>query len=122
MIDVDASADASTRSSWRWKLNQTGHVAGLAILTLDDAERDLTFQDICALMEERLPLLPPLRGAWWRFRSGSTTRTGSTTPISTSTSTSASCAAPGGARRSRRAGGPDRVAAARPLRPLWGST
>jgi diacylglycerol O-acyltransferase len=45
--------------------NQTGHVAGLAIL--DPSTKpggELTFQDICELMEERLPLLPPLR---WRL-------------------------------------------------------
>src|SRR3954453_7187824 len=45
--------------------NQTGHVAGLAILDPSTkASGDLTFQDVCALMEERLPLLPPLR---WRL-------------------------------------------------------
>jgi diacylglycerol O-acyltransferase / wax synthase len=45
--------------------HQTGHVAGLAVLdpsTKDGGE--LTFRDICRLMEERLPLLPPLR---WRL-------------------------------------------------------
>jgi diacylglycerol O-acyltransferase / wax synthase len=45
--------------------NQTGHVAGLAIL--DPSTKpggEFTFQDICRLMEERLPLLPPLR---WRL-------------------------------------------------------
>ena len=45
--------------------NQTGHVAGLAILDPSTKpSRELTFQDISALMEERLPLLPPLR---WRL-------------------------------------------------------
>src|SRR4051795_9807519 len=45
--------------------NQTGHVAGLAILDPSSKENgELTFQDICRLMEERLPLLPPLR---WRL-------------------------------------------------------
>jgi WS/DGAT/MGAT family acyltransferase len=45
--------------------HQTGHVAGLAVLdpsTKDGGE--LTFRDIRRLMEERLPLLPPLR---WRL-------------------------------------------------------
>jgi len=45
--------------------HQTGHVAGLAVLdpsTKDGGE--LTYRDICRLMEERLPLLPPLR---WRL-------------------------------------------------------
>jgi diacylglycerol O-acyltransferase / wax synthase len=44
---------------------QSGHVGGLAIL--DDSERaggKLTIDDICALMTERLPLLPPLH---WRL-------------------------------------------------------
>ena len=45
--------------------NQTGHVAGLAILDPSSKESgELTFRDICRLMEERLPLLPPLR---WRL-------------------------------------------------------
>jgi diacylglycerol O-acyltransferase / wax synthase len=45
--------------------NQTGHVAGLAILDPSTTPSgELTFKDICALMEERLPLLPPLR---WRL-------------------------------------------------------
>ena len=45
--------------------NQTGHVAGLTILDPSTKPSgELTFQDICALMEERLPLLPPLR---WRL-------------------------------------------------------
>src|SRR5204863_8583404 len=45
--------------------NQTGHVAGLAILDPSTKPSgDLTFEDICRLMEERLPLLPPLR---WRL-------------------------------------------------------
>ena len=45
--------------------NQTGHVAGLAILDPSTKEGgELTFRDICNLMEERLPLLPPLR---WRL-------------------------------------------------------
>jgi len=45
--------------------HQTGHVAGLAILDPSSKENgELTFQDICRLMEERLPLLPPLR---WRL-------------------------------------------------------
>jgi diacylglycerol O-acyltransferase len=45
--------------------HQTGHVAGLAILDPSTKPSgDLTFQDICALVEERLPLLPPLR---WRL-------------------------------------------------------
>src|SRR3954449_10921475 len=45
--------------------NQTGHVAGLAILDPSSKpSRDLTFRDICRLLEERLPLLPPLR---WRL-------------------------------------------------------
>jgi WS/DGAT/MGAT family acyltransferase len=45
--------------------HQTGHVAGLAILDPSTKPSgDLTFQDICVLLEERLPLLPPLR---WRL-------------------------------------------------------
>jgi diacylglycerol O-acyltransferase / wax synthase len=45
--------------------NQTGHVAGLAILDPSTKEGgELNFRDICRLMEERLPLLPPLR---WRL-------------------------------------------------------
>jgi diacylglycerol O-acyltransferase / wax synthase len=45
--------------------NQTGHVAGLAILDPSTkASGEITFEDICRLMEERLPLLPPLR---WRL-------------------------------------------------------
>jgi diacylglycerol O-acyltransferase len=45
--------------------NQTGHVAGLTILDPSTTSSgDLNFKDICALMEERLPLLPPLR---WRL-------------------------------------------------------
>src|ERR687888_415451 len=44
---------------------QTGHVGALAIL--DDSERaggKLEIGDICELIEERLPLLPPLH---WRL-------------------------------------------------------
>src|SRR3954465_9520623 len=45
--------------------NQTGHVAGLTILDPSTTPSgELTFKDICALMEERMPLLPPLR---WRL-------------------------------------------------------
>jgi diacylglycerol O-acyltransferase / wax synthase len=45
--------------------NQSGHVAGLAILDPSTkSSGELTFQEICALMAERLPLLPPLR---WRL-------------------------------------------------------
>jgi WS/DGAT/MGAT family acyltransferase len=45
--------------------HQTGHVAGLTILDPSTKPSgELTFQDICVLMEERLPLLPPLR---WRL-------------------------------------------------------
>src|SRR5438067_13560315 len=45
--------------------NQTGHVAGLAILDPSTTPSgDLTLEDVCRLMEERLPLLPPLR---WRL-------------------------------------------------------
>jgi diacylglycerol O-acyltransferase len=45
--------------------NQTGHVAGLAILDPSTtASGDLTLEGVCRLMEERLPLLPPLR---WRL-------------------------------------------------------
>jgi diacylglycerol O-acyltransferase len=45
--------------------NQTGHVAGLTILDPSTKPSgELTFADIRALMEERLPLLPPLR---WRL-------------------------------------------------------
>jgi diacylglycerol O-acyltransferase / wax synthase len=45
--------------------HQTGHVAGLAILDPSTKPSgELTFEDICALMQERLPLLPPLR---WRL-------------------------------------------------------
>src|SRR3954451_2402018 len=45
--------------------NQTGHVAGLTILDPSTTPSgELTFKDICALLEERLPLLPPLR---WRL-------------------------------------------------------
>jgi len=45
--------------------NQTGHVAGLTILDPSTTgSGDLGFEDICALMDERLPLLPPLR---WRL-------------------------------------------------------
>src|SRR5919106_5992761 len=45
--------------------NQTGHVAGLTILDPSTKPSgELTSDDIRALMEERLPLLPPLR---WRL-------------------------------------------------------
>jgi diacylglycerol O-acyltransferase len=45
--------------------HQTGHVAGLTILDPSTTKTgELTFGDICRLMEERLPLLPPLR---WRL-------------------------------------------------------
>src|SRR5436309_9125983 len=45
--------------------NQTGHVAGLTILDPSTTPSgDLTFDDICRLIEERMPLLPPLR---WRL-------------------------------------------------------
>jgi diacylglycerol O-acyltransferase len=45
--------------------HQTGHVAGLTILDPSTTKsKDLRFEDICRLMEERLPLLPPLR---WRL-------------------------------------------------------
>jgi diacylglycerol O-acyltransferase / wax synthase len=45
--------------------HQTGHVAGLTILDPSTTRSgDLGFEDVCALMEERLPLLPPLR---WRL-------------------------------------------------------
>src|SRR6266540_4674787 len=45
--------------------NQTGHVAGLTILDPSTTPSgELTFADIRNLMEERLPLLPPLR---WRL-------------------------------------------------------
>jgi diacylglycerol O-acyltransferase len=45
--------------------NQTGHVAGLAILDPSTTKSgDLTLDDVCRLMDERLPLLPPLR---WRL-------------------------------------------------------
>ena len=45
--------------------NQTGHVAGLAILDPSTTPSgELTFQDICRLIEQRMPLLPPLR---WRL-------------------------------------------------------
>jgi diacylglycerol O-acyltransferase / wax synthase len=45
--------------------NQTGHVAGLAILDPSTTPSgDLTLEDLCRLMSERLPLLPPLR---WRL-------------------------------------------------------
>jgi len=45
--------------------NQTGHVAGLAILDPSTkASGELTFQDICRLLDARLHLLPPLR---WRL-------------------------------------------------------
>ena len=45
--------------------HQTGHVAGLTIVDPSTTQSgDLGFEDICALMEERLPLLPPLR---WRL-------------------------------------------------------
>jgi WS/DGAT/MGAT family acyltransferase len=45
--------------------NQTGHVAGLTILDPSTTRSgDLDYDDIRALMEERLPLLPPLR---WRL-------------------------------------------------------
>src|SRR6476660_9578106 len=45
--------------------NQTGHVAGLTILDPSTTPSgELTFKDITNLMEERLPLLPPLR---WRL-------------------------------------------------------
>src|SRR5207237_984853 len=44
---------------------QTGHVAGLAILDPSSTSRgELDCDDIKRLMEERLPLLPPLR---WRL-------------------------------------------------------
>lgn len=44
------------------RARQTGHAAGLAILdpsTREDGKLELS--DIHALMDERLPLLPPLR-------------------------------------------------------------
>ncbi|HEX3264018.1 MAG TPA: wax ester/triacylglycerol synthase domain-containing protein, partial [Solirubrobacterales bacterium] len=44
---------------------QSGHVGALAVL--DDSERPggkLEIEDICSLMDERLPLLPPLH---WRL-------------------------------------------------------
>jgi len=45
--------------------HQTGHVAGLAILDPSTTPTgDLTLEDVCRLMGERLPLLPPLR---WRL-------------------------------------------------------
>jgi WS/DGAT/MGAT family acyltransferase len=45
--------------------NQTGHVAGLTVLDPSTTESgDLTLEDICRLIGERLPLLPPLR---WRL-------------------------------------------------------
>jgi diacylglycerol O-acyltransferase / wax synthase len=45
--------------------NQTGHVAGLAILDPSTKPSgELTLEDVCRLMGERLPLLPPLR---WRL-------------------------------------------------------
>jgi diacylglycerol O-acyltransferase len=45
--------------------NQTGHVAGLTILDPSTTPSgELSFADIRGLMEERLPLLPPLR---WRL-------------------------------------------------------
>jgi len=45
--------------------NQTGHVAGLTVLDPSTTKSgDLTLEDICRLIEERLPLLPPLR---WRL-------------------------------------------------------
>jgi diacylglycerol O-acyltransferase / wax synthase len=45
--------------------HQTGHVAGLTILDPSTTESgDLVYEDIRALMEQRLPLLPPLR---WRL-------------------------------------------------------
>jgi len=45
--------------------NQTGHVAGLAVLDPSTKEGGrVTLDDIDRLMEERLPLLPPLR---WRL-------------------------------------------------------
>src|SRR4029077_9552552 len=45
--------------------HQTGHVAGLTILDPSTTKSgELTFADIRNLIEERLPLLPPLR---WRL-------------------------------------------------------
>jgi diacylglycerol O-acyltransferase len=45
--------------------NQTGHVAGLAILDPSTTKSgDLTLDDVSRLMDERLPMLPPLR---WRL-------------------------------------------------------
>jgi diacylglycerol O-acyltransferase len=45
--------------------NQTGHVAGVAILDPSTTKSgDLTLEDMCRLMEQRLPMLPPLR---WRL-------------------------------------------------------
>src|SRR3954451_663685 len=45
--------------------HQTGHVAGLAILDPSTTPTgDLMLEDVCRLMGERLPLLPPLR---WRL-------------------------------------------------------
>ncbi|MFN2612573.1 MAG: wax ester/triacylglycerol synthase family O-acyltransferase [Solirubrobacterales bacterium] len=44
---------------------QTGHVGGLAVLDPSTTESGtLEMEDICRLVEERLPLLPPLR---WRL-------------------------------------------------------
>jgi diacylglycerol O-acyltransferase / wax synthase len=45
--------------------HQTGHVAGLAILDPSTKPSgEVTFEDICVLLQERLPLLPPMR---WRL-------------------------------------------------------
>jgi diacylglycerol O-acyltransferase len=45
--------------------HQTGHVAGLAILDPSTkSSGELTFEDICSLLQDRLPLLPPMR---WRL-------------------------------------------------------
>src|SRR5918992_5972661 len=42
--------------------HQTGHVAGLAILDPSTTPSgDLTVEDVCRLLEQRLHLLPPLR-------------------------------------------------------------
>src|SRR3954452_20713388 len=48
--------------------HQTGHVAGLTILDPSTKESgDFSFKDLCHLLGERLPLLPPLR---WRLGEG----------------------------------------------------
>ena len=97
--------------------SQTGHVAGLTVLDPSTTKSgELTLEDITGLIEERLPLLPPLR---WRlvevpfgldypyWLDDERLRPRLPRPR-------AGAAARPGAREARRAGRADRLPAARP--------